>query len=343
MATTLNLVGAAAAATAIVGATALRLSFAPGDELAEDRRAEPLLVEELALQAKYKFEVIDLPVPSSSSSEPMKVHTKYYYPTTESPKGVIVYLHGLNSHSGRITEFYNRSLRDGWIAGMMDFRGFGRSCGRHGYIESIETLAEDAVAFVQATKAKFPDLKLFVLGTSMGGLTLLHATLKMPPGLVESYIFHAPPVEISKNVLPPKIVELVGRVLLSLAPKLPLLKPHSAHSNSPSQEALVHHSKLVDPNFYQGRLRIGTAYAMLNASLAIGDKLHEITVPHMLIHGTADRVCDIAGSERFFATSGATDKQFVRIPDGQHNLLQEEEKYWHFYLDTIAEYIQARI
>ncbi|OQR91738.1 lipase, partial [Achlya hypogyna] len=330
-----------AAAAATVAAVALRVAFAPGDESAEDRRAEPLLVAELELQAKYKFEVVEMPVQSATPG--MKVHTKYYYPTIAAPKGVILYLHGLNSHSGRITKFYSRSLEDGWIVGMMDFRGFGRSCGRHGYIESIDILAADAVAFIVATKTKFPDRKLFVLGTSMGGLTLLHASLKLPPGIVDSLIFHAPPVEISTNILPSATEEAIGRLLLSFVPKLPLLKPHSAHSNSESQAALVHASKAVDPNFYAGRLRIGTAYAMLNASLSIGQKLHEITTPHLLIHGTADRVCSIAGSERFFAASGADDKKFVKIPDGQHNLLQEEERYWKAYLDAISDWIESRI
>ncbi|OQS00120.1 lipase [Thraustotheca clavata] len=334
---------AIAAAFVVIGAVAMRMSFGPGDEPAEDRRKVPLLVEEVELEKKYKFEVHDMVGERCTSSSPVKIHTKYYYPNADKPKGVVIYLHGLNSHSGRITPFYRRSLNDGWIVGMMDFRGFGRSSGRHGYIEDVDILAQDAVKFIKETKTKFPHYKVFVLGTSMGALTLLHASIKLPPGIVDSMIYHAPPVEISPNVLPSAPVEVLGRILLYFIPKLPFLVPHSVHSNSPGRESVVEHSKDVDPNFYRGRLRIGTAYAMMQASIFMQENSSGITLPFLLIHGTADRVCAYDGSERFFAKASSTDKKLFAIPNGQHNLLQEEEQYKQLYLDTISNWIETRV
>ncbi len=140
--------------------------FGPGMEHAEDRASKPILAGEEALRATYRHESIYLEVPSSRrNSHTVKIYTQYYYPRTSSPNGVVVYFHGINGHSGRLTDWFKRTLEHGWISGGIDFRGFGRSAGRHGYIEDFDHLVEDGLAFLKATKEKHPNQKLFVVGS----------------------------------------------------------------------------------------------------------------------------------------------------------------------------------
>jgi acylglycerol lipase len=60
------------------------------------------------------------------------------------PKAVVAFFHGLGSHmnlAGHVPHYF--AERDITTVGF-DYRGFGKSQGRRGYIESLETHMKDA-------------------------------------------------------------------------------------------------------------------------------------------------------------------------------------------------------
>ncbi|RHY92237.1 hypothetical protein DYB35_005448 [Aphanomyces astaci] len=252
------------------------------------------LADEVALQAKFKHETGRL------QSQPVRVYTQYYFPKQATPKGVVICLHGIYAHSGGLTLLYENLLNRGYVVGALDFRGFGRSAGRFGYIDVFSNYVDDVLAFLEATRVQFPGQKVFVIGISMGGLVLLHTLLRARYGLIDGAVLHAPPVLLADGVRPPAIVETVCRVLVKVLPKLPAIPTHGAtRANSNEVASAVEASKKLDDLFYKGRLRLGTALNMLQATLDIQTQYHKIDTPFVLIHGDNDRVCAYAGSKRY--------------------------------------------
>ena len=64
----------------------------------------------------------------------------------------------------------------------MDQRGFGRSEGTRGYIESPEQACDDILTFSEQIEQKFggKDVPLFTIGHSLGGALALFAAAERP-------------------------------------------------------------------------------------------------------------------------------------------------------------------
>ena len=97
------------------------------------------------------------------------------------PRGLMVLFHGLYSHVGEVffTSDYKiegsmleRYLGMGFIVCAVDHQSMGQSegwQGLRGHIWSIDDVVDDAVKFIGQMRARFPGLKTFVHGHSLGG------------------------------------------------------------------------------------------------------------------------------------------------------------------------------
>jgi len=170
-------------------------------------------------------------------------------------------------------------------------------------------------------------LPLHAIFSSMGGLIVIHTILKTkkryPSGLIDGVILQAPAIEIHPGARPSFAIEVIGRLLLVLVPKLPLGKSIRGKNNSPQVSEKIELLKAMDPLYYSGRLRIGTGFAILKGIQELADQLHLIDTPFLLQHGTNDRVVHVSGSRRLYATATTLDKTLKIYPNGEHDLLVE--------------------
>ena len=109
------------------------------------------------------------------------------------PKAVILALHGMNDS------------RDAWeypapafaAAGLAVFapdqRGFGATATR-GYWPGTAGLVADATAMAALLRARYPDVRLFLMGESMGAAVLMVAATSAAPPPVDGYVLLAPAV-----------------------------------------------------------------------------------------------------------------------------------------------------
>lgn len=209
------------------------------------------------------------------------------------------------------------------LVALIDFEGFGRSSGRHGYFRSFDFHVEDLLHYIKTLKANFPDHPLFVFGPSMGGLIITHALLKAPEGLIDGAILQAPALTIHEKTMPSKHVQEVSKIFAGVFPKLPLLKANKGKNCSPEVAERNRAKGLADPLCYSGRLRIGTALELLHATTDLKGKFSEIKVPFLLQHGKKDRVCAVEGSDAFFQQAQSEDKTLLEYDDAEHDLLHE--------------------
>lgn len=89
-------------------------------------------------------------------------------------RAVVVIVHGVHEHSGRYAQVGNRLAGRGYAAYAADHRGHGRSDGRRANIERMTLIAADLSSFARFAAGRHPDLPVFMVGHSLGGLIALH-------------------------------------------------------------------------------------------------------------------------------------------------------------------------
>src|SRR5450631_2483889 len=96
---------------------------------------------------------------------------------TES-NAVLLILHGLGAHSGWFIDMGNELAMRGLNVYTMDHRGFGRSEGLAGHIDSYHLFVEDASAIIAELRKRHPLGRIYLLGHSMGGIFTAHIAAK---------------------------------------------------------------------------------------------------------------------------------------------------------------------
>jgi acylglycerol lipase len=110
----------------------------------------------------------------------------------EKPKAAILCIHGLSLHKGTFDALGKRLSKDGYAVFALDVRGFGDWVSKR-HIEKVDlngSLA-DIGQELKVIHEKYPDLKMVMLGESMGGGIALHATA-LYPNLVSGLISSVP-------------------------------------------------------------------------------------------------------------------------------------------------------
>lgn len=187
-----------------------RISSAQPSEF--NRKPNPQGVHEFHELNPFPFKV-------QEGEKTINLHTYQHNPSVE-PIGVIFLFHELNSHVGTAAHLAHYFGERGFFTVGFDHRGFGRSEGEGGYIESLEAHLKDSKAFLDEVMPKYPHLPKFAMGQSMGGMTIYHLTLQNPD-LFDGVIFMAPAL---KNLLGEFVVTTASFLVKILPKKIRLLK-----------------------------------------------------------------------------------------------------------------------
>ncbi len=248
-------------------------------------------------------------------------------------RGVLVIVHGFNSHSGQYLWAAEQFAAKGFAVYALDQRGRGKSDGRRFYVENVEDYVDDVTSFVKLAKTREPTLPAFVLGHSAGGvISCVYALGRQSAiaGLIcESFALEVPA---------PAFVLATVKVLARIAPRLPVLKlPKPGFSRDQD----VVDSMIHDPLIANEVQPASTVAAMLRANERLKRDFPLIKLPVLILHGTADTVTLPAGSKLFLETAGSTDKTLKLYPDHVHDLLNDIGK--EKVVADIVEWMSARL
>src|SRR5215213_6671856 len=134
----------------------------------------------------------------------LNIFTRSWRPEGEA-RGVVVIVHGFNSHSGQYLWVGEQLSAAGLAVYALDLRGRGRSDGERFYVQKIEDYVEDVATLVRTAKSENPDLPVFVLGHSAGGVVSCVYALDHPSeidGLIcESFAYDLPVPDIVLSFL----------------------------------------------------------------------------------------------------------------------------------------------
>lgn len=236
------------------------------------------------------------------------------------PRGVVVLVHGYAEHCGRYDHVGRALAERGYVVESYDQRSHGRSAGKPGSIHSFAPLVADLRRFLARVRTRYPGRPVFLLGHSMGGMVVTAFAVRERPD-VQGIILSGPAVLGRGGVA--RVTTPIFATLGRLAPNLPL---SALKAETVSRDPAVVQAYDQDPLVYRGKLDAGTMRAFADALGRIKPGMGSISVPLLLLHGTADELVEVEASRQLHARARSTDKT-LRIYDGlAHEVLNEPEK-----------------
>jgi len=238
-------------------------------------------------------------------------------PATDT-RGVVVIVHGFNAHSGYYAWAAGQLAGAGLAVYALDLRGRGQSDGERFFVETFADYVADVASFVTLVKSREPGLPVFLLGHSAGGIVACLYTLdhqQQLSGLIcESFAFRLPAPDFALAVL---------KGLSHLAPHAHVLHlKNEDFSRDPNVVAAMN----ADPLIAHETQPTKTVAQLVLADERLNQEFSRITLPVLILHGTADKAAKPTGSQTFFDNVGSIDKT-LKFYDGHvHDLLNDIDK-----------------
>ena len=244
-------------------------------------------------------------------------------------RSAVALVHGYAEHSGRYAHVAEYLTQRGHAVYAYDGRGHGRSPGRRAFVRSFGQCIDDLAVFLRRVREMQPGRPCFLFGHSMGGTVSACYVLRgegLPDGLILS--------SAALRLPTPEPLQIFAQVLGRLLPTLPTLK---LDRRLISRDAAVVAETDRDPLYYRGGVPARTAAELFAAARHVRENAERLTLPLLLLHGTADEITEPGGSEACYAQARSTDKTLALYPDLYHETFNEPEKAR--VLDEIAAWL----
>lgn len=230
-------------------------------------------------------------------------------------RGVVVIVHGFNAHGGYYLWVAEQLIGTGLSVYLLDLRGRGRSDGERFYVDTFADYASDIAAVVALAKSREHGLPVFLLGHSAGGvascLYVLDHQAELAGLICESFAYQLPAPDFALAVL---------KGLSHITPHAHVLKLHNADF---SRDPAVVQRMDTDPLIAGESQPTKTLAAMVRADARLKENFKQISLPLLILHGTADRAAKASGSQYFYENAGSADKT-LKLYDGHvHDLLND--------------------
>lgn len=244
----------------------------------------------------------------------LQIAFRSWRPSTR-PRGVVVIVPGFNSHSGYYGWVAGQLVTDGLAVYAVDLRGRGKSDGERFYVDSFDDYVGDVSGVVEIAKSRESGVPVFLLGHSAGGVVACLYALNNRAGLkgliCESFAFQVPAPDFALAVL---------KGLSHIAPHAHVL--HLKNEDFSRDPAIVE-AMNADPLIAHETQPTKTVAAMVRADETLKKKFSLITLPVLILHGTADKATRPSGSQLFYDVTGSDDKTLKLYEGHVHDLLND--------------------
>src|SRR5215471_9637987 len=251
----------------------------------------------------------------------------------EKPRAVVIIVPGFNAHSGYYAWVAEQLVAKGLAVYAVDLRGRGSSDGERFYVENFEDYASDVEAVIKVARSRESSVPFFLLGHSAGGVVSCLYTLDHQAelaGLICESFAHELPA--------PHFALAVFKGLGHLAPHAHILHlPNERFSRDPKAVAAMNEDPLISHETQPTR----TMAALVRADERLKKEFPSITLPVLILHGTADKNTNPAGSQHFYDRVGSVDKTLKLYEGAFHDLLNDSDKAQ--VMQDIQDWINAEL
>ena len=231
------------------------------------------------------------------------------------PRAVVVICHGVNSHSGEYLWTGEQLQAAGFAVYALDLRGRGKSDGERFYVDDVADYVSDVSMLIEIAKTREPGVPVYLLGHSAGGVVSCTYALenqdKIAGLICESFAF---------QVYAPDFALAVLKGISHLAPHAHVLK---LHNEDFTREPKALKSKNEDPLIANEVQPTKTVATLVRADERLKKEFPLITLPVLIMHGTADKATKPSGSQEFYDNAGSKDKTLKLYEGHYHDLLND--------------------
>lgn len=240
-----------------------------------------------------------------------------WHPATAA-RGIVVIVPGFNAHSGYYQWVADQLVDNGLAAYAIDLRGRGRSDGIRFYVADFGEYKSDVAGLMNLVKARNSGVPIFLFGHSAGGVVACLYALDGQAGLqgliCESFAHELPAPDFALAVI---------KGLSHFAPHAHVLR---LKNEDFSRDPIAVSKMNSDPLIAAESQPTQTLAALVRADEKLKQEFANITLPLLIIHGTADKAAKPSGSQHFFENAGAADKT-LKLYDGSfHDPLNDSDR-----------------
>jgi acylglycerol lipase len=236
----------------------------------------------------------------------------------DEPRATVVLAHGAAEHSGRYTHVAKALNERGYSLWALDHRGHGHSEGRRALIDRLDNAIADLRTFIGQAREEL-GRRPFLLGHSMGGLLSTAFAIRHQEE-IEGLVLSGP-VAALEAASP--VTLAVSFILTRVAPTVGVF---GVDASEVSRDPEVVRAYEEDPLVFHGKLPVRTIAELAREVDGFPDRASSISLPILIMHGTADRIALPAGSELLHERVSSRDNT-LRMLDGlYHEILNEPEQ-----------------
>ncbi|XP_047235981.1 monoglyceride lipase isoform X1 [Girardinichthys multiradiatus] len=261
-----------------------------------------------------------------------------YWEPTGPPRALVFIAHGAGEHSGPYEEIAQKLKELSLLVFAHDHVGHGQSEGDRMNIRDFQVYIRDSLQHIDLMKSCHPDLPIFIVGHSMGGaISILSACER--PGDFAGMVLIAPMVQMNpESATPFKI--FVAKLLNHMLPSLTL---GSIESKWVSRDKKQVEAYDADELNHHGGLRVSFGMQLMGAAERIERAIPSISWPFLLLHGDADKLCDIRGSKMMYENTASSDKKLKIYEGGYHALHHDLPEVAQSVLKDVTSWITERL
>ncbi|KAK6917501.1 Serine aminopeptidase, S33 [Dillenia turbinata] len=258
-----------------------------------------------------------------TSPRGLSLFTRLWLPLAAPPRGLICVVHGYGNDISWTFQATPICLAQmGFASCALDLEGHGKSDGVRAFVPNVDFVVDDCLNYFYSVKARkdFENLPCFLYGESMGGAICLLIHFLDTKKLFSGAILVSPMCKISDNVRPSWPIPQILTFFAKFFPVLPVVPTADLLDKS----VKVAEKKVVavkNPMRYTGKPRLGTVLELLRVTDYLNNRLCDVSIPFIVLHGKADVVTDPEVSKTLYEAAKSVDKK-IKIYDGMlHSLL----------------------
>ena len=238
----------------------------------------------------------------------------------EPPWCVLVFLHGIASHTAWFGETATDLMRNGVAVYGPDRRGSGRSGGPRGHVDRFERAIADVEEVVTLAVSEHERLPLFVAASSWAAkLALVYAA--RGPARLSGLMLLGPGLFPTVDLATKRKVQMIIGHLIAPRARIPIPLTPELYTTTPRYLDLIRE----DP------LRLHTATARFFWETGRLDRRRRassagLRLPLLVLQGERDAMMDVPKTSRWFAELRTADKTYTGYPSAGHTLDFEPDR-----------------
>ena len=259
------------------------------------------------------------------------------YSPEGNPRAALLIVHGLAEHSGRYLHVLERFAKAGFDCWAYDYRCHGQSPGLRVHIQQFDEFLIDLETARRLVGEAQPDLPLFLVGHSQGGLIVLREALAHPEGL-EGIVVSSPFLGMHPDAAPSSPLHMVANIVSTFLPKQMFSKV--AEPSALSRDPKVPEAYIADP-LVSTTVSARWFTSVLAAHADTLAHAPDLSVPALVMQSGEDRLTDPAATRSWVANAPSDLVDFVEWEGLYHEMFNEPEKEMVF--ERVEEWLGERL